>query len=172
MTDVPRFSEVLEGYLELAGQLLETWTPFLNDVSAEVDAGTYDAKDAADDFPTVARLTVESWRLIGSEAIDALAILTSDFSELGSVTGYTTDPKNSGMARTLSWKGDLMSVTGEKLPAERVKIVPAKLAKDATAFTLYFDGDGRKARTYDGHVVATDVSGTVQDDVFVSVTIG
>ena len=43
MSDVPRVSEALEGYIDLASEFLSKWTPYVNGVAAKVDAGTYDA---------------------------------------------------------------------------------------------------------------------------------
>jgi hypothetical protein len=171
MSNVPRFSEVFEGYVDLANQLLGSWTPFVSGVSAKVDAGTYDADEAAADFPTVAKLVTDSLILIGSEAIDALSILTSDFSEETTVGGYGTDPAKAATTRTLSVKDDLKSVSGQVLPKEKVDLQPDTLAPSHTQFVIDVDGDGLKARTYDGHVVATDETGD-SEDIFVSVTIG
>lgn len=170
MNDVPRFSEVLEGYLDLASQLLNHWTPFLNGVSAQVEAGTYQATDATTGFPAAAKLVADSWMWIGSEAIDALAILTKDFGEQEVVTGYAT--LSTGTTRTLALKGPLKSVTDKELPAHRVTIVPTTLDPNSTEFALHVNGDGMKARTYDGWVVATPAQGGVAEEVFVSVTIG
>jgi hypothetical protein len=109
--------------------------------------------------------------LIGSEAIDALSILTSDFSEETTVGGYGTDPAKAATTRTLSVKDDLKSVSGQVLPKEKVDLQPDTLAPSHTQFVIDVDGDGLKARTYDGHVVATDETGD-SEDIFVSVTIG
>jgi hypothetical protein len=171
MSDPPRFSEVFEGYVVLANQLLGSWTPFVSGVAAKVDAGTYDSDEAAQDFPTVAKLITDSLMLIGSEAIDALAILTSDFSEETTVSGFGTDPAKAATTRTLSVKSDLKSVSGQVLPKAKVDLKPDTLAPTFTQFVLDVDGDGLKARTYDGYVVATDETGSTEE-VFVSVTIG
>jgi hypothetical protein len=171
MSDPPRFSEVFEGYVDLANHLLGSWTPFVSGVSAKVDAGTYDSGEAAKDFPTVAKLITDSMMAIGSEAIDALAILTSDFSEETTVGGYGTDPAKAATTRTLSVKSDLTSVSGQVLPKAKVDLKPETLAPTFTQFVLDVDGDGLKARTYDGYVVATDEAGG-SEEIFVSVTIG
>ena len=171
MNDVNRFGEAYEGYAVLATQLLESWTPFVSDVSAKVGDGTYDAGDAADDFPTFAKLVADSLMAIGSEAIDALAILTSDFDEETTTGGYGTDPAKAGTTRTLTVKDDLKSVSGQVLPKQKVTVKPATLAPTNTQFEIDVDGDGLKARTYDGYVVATDGAGNAEE-IFVSVTIG
>jgi hypothetical protein len=171
MSDVPRFGEVLEGYVDLARHLLQSWTPFVSTVSARVDAGTYDSNAAASDFPTLVKLITDSMMAIGSEAIDAVAILTSDFSEETKVAGYGTDPAKAATTRTLSVKEDLKSVSGQKIPKERVTLKPHTLPPGHTQFVIDVDGDGLKARTYDGYVVATDETGGTED-IFVSVTIG
>lgn len=171
MSETPKFGEVFEGYAELANQLLGIWTPFVSGVSSKVDAGTYDAGEAAKDFPTVAKHITDSLILIGSEAIDALAILTSDFSEETTVVGYGTNPAKAATTRTLSVKDDLKSVSGQKILKEKVALKPHTLAPTHTQFVIGVDGDGLKARTYDGHVVATDETGGTED-IFVSVTIG
>lgn len=176
MSDVPRVSEAFEGYVVLAHELLGRWTQFTSGIAAKVDAGTYDAGAAQAEFPKAAKLGADSLFLTGSEAVDALAILTSDFSEKTTVTGYGTDPKAAGTTRTLAWKADLKSVTGEVLPHGKVKLLPSTLPPGQTDFTLEVDGEGRKARTYDGHVLATSTATATTpvnvEDIFVSVTIG
>lgn len=171
MSNVPRFDEVVEGYALLADELLDSWTPFLTTIAAKVNAGTYDPDAATADFPKLAKLVAGSVIGIGLEAFDALAILTSDFSEEKKISGYRTDPAKAATTRTLTVKDDLTSVTGMTLPKSRVTIVPAQLAPSTTQFVLDVDGDGLKARTYDGYVLATDTAGGVEE-IFVSVTIG
>jgi len=174
MSSVPRFSEAVEGYGELAQELLGQWAPFAKSVAAKVDAGTYDGGAASADFPVVAKLVTDSWVAIGSEAIDALSILTSDFSEDGRVIGYST--KKATLPRTLAVKGALKSVTGEVLPHAQIAVEPATLSENETAFVLVFDAHGLKARTYDGWIVATSpATGSAPasvEEIPVSVTIG
>lgn len=171
MNEATRLSEAFEGYAELAKELVDQWVPFVGGVSAKVDAGTYDGDAASADFPVVAKLVADSWFAIGSEAIDALSILTSDFSEDGRVIGYGTDDKKAALTRTLVVKAALESVTGEVLPRRQIAVEPATLPEHQTEFTLVFDAHGLKARTYDGHVVATDTAGETEE-IPVSVTIG
>lgn len=178
MSDSARFGEALEGWVERANELLDEWTPFLQSVSAKIDAGTYDANAASADFPAAARLVARSVIGLGAEAIDAVAILTSDFSEVDEVT-YFIGAVKAGSTRTLSLKDDLKSFTGEKLLKNRVKIKPDPLSPSDTQFTLEVNGDGVKARTYDGHVVVTTTTAgagaaasTDVDEILVSVTIG
>ena len=75
------------------------------------------------------KLVADSLFLIGSEAVDAFAILTSGFSEKTTVTGYGTD-EAAGTTRTLALKADLKSVTGEVLPHGKVKLLPSTLPPD------------------------------------------
>lgn len=175
MSDFPRFGEAFEGYVERVNELLDEWTPFIKAVSGKIDAGTYDGDSASADFPRVAKLVADSLFGLGSEAIDALAILTSDFSEEEKVT-YSVGAAKAGSTRTLALKGDLTSVTGQVLPKSRVKFKPSTLHSADSAFTLDVNGDGLKARTYDGYVVITTVASATSpadvDEMFVSVTIG
>ena len=170
MSDVDRFGEVFEGYVDLAKDLLTSWTPFVTAVSTKANSGTYTANDAEADFPAAAKLVVDSLMDVGSEAIDALSILTGDFSEDVEVICYC-DAAKSGSQRTLALKDKLKSVSGQELDASLVKIKPQPLGGNETQFTLTVNGDGLKARTYDGTVVAT-AGGKVVEEIFVSVTIG
>lgn len=171
MNEVSRVGEVLEGYAVLVNQLAADWTPYVNTVSTAVGSGTYDADNAAADFPQLAKLVADSLIAIGSEMVDAYAILTSDFSEQSLVAGLGTDPAKAATTRILTVKGDLVSVSGQTLPHQRVTPVPATLAPTHTQFDLDVDGDGIKARTYDGFIIATDTAGA-QEEIPVTVTIG
>jgi predicted phage tail protein len=171
MNDVDRLTEVIEGYAVLAGVLLKKWSPFLTVVSAKAAAGSYQATDAKSDFPTAAKLVAETMMAFGSEAVDALSIATSSFSEQMSTSEYTSNPAHAGTTRTVLVKADLVSATGKTLPKARVKPVPDTLAPTLTTFALDVDCDGMKARTYDGVIVVTDVAGDVEE-ILVSVTVG
>ena len=116
MNEVSRVGEVLEGYAVLVNQLAADWTPYVNTVSTAVGSGTYDADNAAADFPQLAKLVADSLIAIGSEMVDAYAILTSDFSEQSLVAGLGTDPAKAATTRILTVKGDLVSVSGQTLP--------------------------------------------------------
>jgi len=53
-----------------------------------------------------------------------------------------------------------VSVTGEVLPKGRITFVPDDhLAPGETEFALEVNGNGVKARTYDGWIVATGANG-------------
>lgn len=171
MSEVPQISEAVQGYAELAQQLLADWTPYVTGLSTKVAAGTYGPEDIEADFSSLVKLVADSLFAIGSEAVDALAILTSDFSDESTVDGYCTNPAMAGTVRTLTIKGDLKSVTEQVLPKDRVKPVPATLNPKKIAFDLKVDGAEMKARTYDGFVVSTDAAGVVEE-IPVSVTIG
>ena len=88
---------------------------------------------------------------------------------------YAVGAGKAGSTRTLVLKDDLKSFTGEKLLKNRVKIKPDPLSSSDTQFTLEVNGDGVKARTYDGYVVVTTATAGAPadvDEIFVSVTIG
>jgi hypothetical protein len=171
MNDVDRLGEVIEGYAELAGVLLNKWSPYVTAMSAKAAAGNYQAADVKADFPTVAKLVAETLLAFGSEAFDALSIATMSFSEQMSTTEYTSNPANAGESRTVAVKADLVSATGKTLPKERVKPTPDTLAPTQTKFTLDVDCDGMKARTYDGVIVVADGHGDTEE-ILVSVTVG
>lgn len=169
MDELTRLTEVLEGYAELAAELATNWASFLHDLSTKAGTGAYGPDEAAADFPAAARLALTSLMAIGSEAVDALAIMTSDFSEETTEGGLTLPAAKT--SRTLAVKADFTSVTGKVLPKDRITIVPNHLAPGETQFALEVDGDGLKARTYDGWVVATDADGA-EVEVKETVTIG
>jgi len=171
MSDVPRFSEAFEGYTDLASELLKNWTPFVTSVSAKVGDRAYTPEQAGEDFAAFAKLATQSLALVASEGLDALSVLTSGFSEELEVGDLSTGSVDASTTRTLTPKGDFLSVTGEVLPKSRIKVVPDTLAPNETKFVLDVDGTGLKARTYDGFVVATDEAGGTYDHPE-SVTIG
>jgi hypothetical protein len=171
MTGDLHLDKVVKGYEVLADQLLKTWSPYLTAVSTKVAAGNYQPAQAEADFSAGFALAMKSMLAIGSEGLDAISIMTSTFSEQEHVGGYHTDTAHASTARTLTVKADLVSASGQTLPKARVKPSPDTLAPNTTGFDLDVNGDGMKARTYDGVVVATDASGAVEE-IQVSVTIG
>jgi len=171
MTGDPHIGEVMEGYGVLADQLLKNWTPFLTAVSAKLAAGNYQAKDAEADFGAGAKLFVESMMAIGSEALDAAAIMSSNFDEVVVAGGYDTEIELD-QVRTLTVNDDLTSKSGLTLPKDRVTLEPATLQPQCSHFQTVVNGDGIKARTYDGVVLVTKASGVVVDQVDVTVTVG
>jgi hypothetical protein len=168
MGEVDRFSEVLDGYSELTNELLAAWTAFLTGLSTTLGAGSYGPAEAASDFPAAAKLAVDSMIAIASEAVDAVSILTSSFSEEATEDGVFAKANTD---RILTPEADFVSVTGEVLAKSRITFHPAQLPAGKTDFELKVDGDGVKARTYDGWVVATDSEGHA-DRVPETVTVG
>lgn len=171
MSDDLHLGEVMEGYTVLVGELLKEWSPWVTAVATKMATGTYQQADVEADFPAGVKLVASSLFAIGSEAVDAVTVMTSTYDEQRLISGFGTDPGRATAVRSLVVKADLESVTGRTLPKERVKAVPATLAVGVTEFDLAVNGYGMKARTYDGIIVATDASGGVEE-VKVSVTIG
>lgn len=172
MSESPQLGEVLEGYLETAQELLADWTPYVTGVSAKLSAGSYGQPEAAADFPAFAKLVAESAFKAGGQLVRTMAVLGSDFSTTSTEGGYVIEAQKVAVELTLSLKGDLKSVTGQVLPADRVTIVPATLVPPATDFALVVDAQGIKARTYDGFVVAKNPAGAVVQTIPVSRTVG
>ena len=169
MDPVSRFGEVLDGYSDLVDELQASWAQFLNGISTKLAAGPYGPDDAAADFPAAVQLALESMIAVGSEAFDALSIMTSSFSEKTTEGGLVLAKSN--LARALTVKADFVSVTGEVLPKDQITISPDQLPPGETQFALEVNTDGVKARTYDGWVVATPANGKA-DEVRKTVTIG
>ena len=169
MDEVDRVSEVLDGYSELTKELLAGWTPFLSNLSTKLGAGPYGVDEAAADFPAAAKLTVDSMIAIGSEAIDALSVLTDPFSDETTEDGVLA---KANTARVLTVEADFVSVTGEVLPKSRITFEPDPLPPGETEFALKVNDIGLKARTYDGWVVATNPNGDADPPVRQTVTIG
>lgn len=170
MSESPQIGEVIEGYAELAQDLLASWTPYLTGLTAKVGANQYGPDDAKADFSVLAKLVTDSMFRIGSEALDALSILSDDFDETGAIDVFDLPQKVTGH-RTLTLKGDLKSVTGKILPKDRIVLVPDTLVPPATQFSMVVDETGMKARTYDGYVLATAATGAVEE-IPVSWTVG
>lgn len=171
MTDVPKFDEVLEAYAVMTKNLADDWTPFLTGLSGKIGTDAYGPDEATADFPTVAKLMALSFARIVGEAGDALATLTNDWNETKEGAAHAMILKK-GTKVTLKLKGELTSVTGKKIPLDRVTIVPDQLVYPDKNWHLVVQEDGLKARTYDGFVVATDVAGVVVEETPVSWTIG
>jgi hypothetical protein len=171
MSDDVHFDKVMKGYGVLTSQLVTDWSPYVTKVATKLSGGNYQAADAETDFAEGFKLAMESLMAFGFEALDAVSIMTSTYSELEHIHGYHADPAHAGTARTLAVKADLVSFSGETLPKARVTTTPATLAPKDIAFDLDVNGDGMKARTYEGVVVATDASGGIEE-IKVSVTIG
>ena len=153
MNDVPRISEALEGYGDLASDLEKKWTPFLKQVAVRANDGVYTQTDAEADFPAFAKVVADSLFLTAAQAVRALSILTGDFSTTQTVDATAVDDATT--TRKLSVADDFVSVTKEVLPKSRLTMVPDTLAPGEKAFKLVIQEDGMKARTFDGVVVAT-----------------
>ena len=161
-------AEVIQGYSELASFLLKRWTEHASKVAERLDDGSYDADSGAADLATSASLTVESWFLLASEALDAAAILSGGQRQphlVDSVAFWSPLP---GAALTL--EGPLVNTLDtDQLPAAVVTIRPAQLAAAAADFTLRADATGHHGGTYWGTVRAT--APAAQDLVTVWITV-
>ena len=144
---------VVQEYSELASSLLERWSDHASKVATKLDAGSYDADEAAADLAACARLAADSGFLLASEALDAVAVLTGRQGEphlVESVTFSTTLP-----GAELELTGQLVNGFGLTLPVHVVELRPPSLAAKATTFSLRADASGRPGGTYRGQVKAS-----------------
>jgi hypothetical protein len=149
-----RLKEVAEGYAELAETLATRWCAHAEKTAAGVEAGDYGVEAARRDLAACAFLVTESWFLVASEAVDAIAILTGTQHRPYVLDSRAFVSPLPGAA--LSLDGPLSaSVRQDAVPVDRVTILPAELKPGKQQFRLRVDAGGRKADTYTGKVTAT-----------------
>jgi hypothetical protein len=153
-------SEVVEGYTELASDLVGKWSEHASKVAAKLDAGTYDADQAVSDLGCGAVLATESVVAIASKALDAVAILTGrqfEPYEVESDSFFTTLP-----GAALAVAGPFTDLVGTaSLPASAITVTPAQLDPAATEFQLHAIATGVRGATYFG-IVEASASGQVE----------
>src|SRR5215207_9152600 len=146
-------AHVVDGYNRLAASLLERWSAHASMVATKLDAGGYDADDAAADLAATASLATESGFLLASEALDAAAILTGRQDEPHIVDSEVFSTSLAGAKLRLA--GPLVSGHGSALPAAVVSVKPPELEPTEADFSLRADATGHRAGTYVGSVVAS-----------------
>ncbi|MCX6397949.1 MAG: hypothetical protein NTV23_15785 [Propionibacteriales bacterium] len=171
MSENLQIGEVLEGYAEATQELVAEWTPYLTGLSGKATSGSYGPTEVADEFPALVQLVAASLFKLSGQAVRTVEVLSSDLTEAPSVDGYVVAAQKVATTLTLKLKGDLVSVTGEVLPMKQVTLVPDHVVAPAD-FDVVADGNGFKARTYDGMVLATDPTGALVQEIFVSVSVG
>ena len=162
-------SDVVEGYTRLGSWLVERWAAQASKVAGKLDAGTYDAKSAADDMASTASLAAETGFLLVSEAFDAVAVLTGRQGLPHIVYSDWFDSSLPGA--TLSVAGALTDVLhSDALHPSVVAVEPSSLGPGETQFRLRADASGHRAGTYLGSVLAS-TPGAAAEPVEVWITV-
>jgi hypothetical protein len=144
---------VVQEYAELTSSLLVRWSDHASKVATKLDAGSYDADDAAADLAACAMLAADSGFLLASEALDAVAVLTG---RQGKQHMVVSRPFSTSLAgATLELAGPLVNGFGEKLPADVIVLQPPALKAKETEFRLRADASGRPGGAYRGAVKAS-----------------
>ncbi|MCW2786553.1 MAG: hypothetical protein JWP74_3070 [Marmoricola sp.] len=166
-TEAEKFNAVVDGYVELAQDLIAGWTPFLGGLSAKVTSTSFGPEQAAAEFPMFAKLLSDTMVRVFCEAGDALSTLTTSYDQ-HSVVHVEFDPVPGAGVLTLSLEGDLVSAENDVMPKERFTLVPDKLVPPDTSCDLKFDGAGLQPTSYNGWLVSTDANGAEVARTFVS----
>jgi hypothetical protein len=156
--------DVVDGCNKLGTWLVTEWSEQASEVAEKLDAGTYDADAAVADLASTATLAAESWFLLASEALAAVALLSRQERYV------VEDTFDAPAGARLELAGPLEAGFGELLPVTLLTLDPSQLAPTETAFALRADATSCGAGAYDGWVLAyTD--GVPPVEVFVSLTI-
>jgi hypothetical protein len=140
--------EVVDGCNKLGTWLVTEWSEQASEVAAKLDDGTYDADSAAADLAKTATLAAESWFLLASEALAAVALLSRQERYI------VEDTFDAPAGARLELAGPLEAGFEQLLPVTLVSVVPSQLAPTRTAFKLIADATTCAAGTYDGTVLA------------------
>jgi hypothetical protein len=143
--------EVFEGYAETAKDLMRKWSDYASGVATNLDRG-YGLDSASGDLGHVVSLAIETGARLSWEALDAVATLTG--APVGPRFVESEEFTSPLEGARLKLKGDLKDRPGDTLHAAVAKVVPARLAPDATKFKLRVDAAECPAGVYRGTVVA------------------
>jgi hypothetical protein len=143
-----RFDDVVKGYAGLGTWLVEQWSARASAVAAKLDAGAYDANDAAADLDAAAVLAIRSAFMVASEPLDAIAILLVDDERL---TSLDSQSFHAPPGARLALNGALADLLGHTLSAS---VAPSQLDAGRTGFVLRVDPTGQPGATYFGQVDA------------------
>lgn len=145
---------VAEDWAELAEVLLGRWSEHASAVAERLDAGGYDADQAAADFATTVSLAADCWVRLAAKGLDAVAILSGSQCQPHKVRSDVFATALAGA--TLKLAGGLRNGLGsDELPERVVRVDPSALAPGGTEFSLQADATGHRAGTYTGTVEAS-----------------
>jgi hypothetical protein len=136
-------SQVVDGYAQLASELVERWSDHASTIAAKVKTGHYGIDDAVGDLATTTFIAGQSCFFVAAETLDAIAILSGTQREPPYVESrvYTSPLPGATLALTRA----LTSGSGDTVPNAAVTLLPATLG-----------ATGCRGARYRGEVTATD----------------
>src|SRR5688572_27014536 len=150
------YTDIVQGYVDLASDLLERWTTQAGKVASKLDSRSYKPDTAMADLAATATLATETGFLFASEALEALAICTER--ERGPYY-VDSDPFYSpAPGATLQLEGPLVGLGAvpDQLPVSVIEILPSSaLGPNDTEFRLQANATGHQGITYAGRVTAS-----------------
>jgi hypothetical protein len=150
--------DVVEGYTTLASSLLKRWSKLASNAATKLDAGDYDAADAAEDWAAGATLATEGglrWAAETAEAFAGCVGLEAGPNVVSSLTFRAP------AGAKLELYGPLVKGAKlDELPTRVVRIEPAQLGPTETEFKLQADASGYRGATYVGAVKASTDAGS------------
>jgi hypothetical protein len=130
------YGDAVEGWVQLAQWLVNSWGTRVNKIANRVDSGSYTANEAATDLVDLAYLAAESTFLVGNEVVEAAAVLSGDQNLPRPIVSGTFHAKQAPtFARTLELDGPLTSpLAASSIPVSAVTIVPGPRPADPPRF--------------------------------------
>ena len=158
-----RLQQVVNGYAQLGSYLVQQWSAQATTVATRLDGGSYTADLLVQDVVAGARLAGWSAFLMGSEALDATAIITGRQADPHIVDSEPFAVPFPGATFTAT--EPLIAIGGtDSLPTRAISFV-----SDDKQFRVRADATGHQGSLYRGKVQATAGSNAAQVDVFVIV---
>ena len=138
-----------DGYVRLGQSLLVEWRTYLQDVGARPAPMT--ANQAVKDAVEGALLAARGAFLLGSETLDAIAILKGPDEQIVTTRPYVSPPADA----ELELVDDFVNLHGRPLPLGAITIERLTPEKGETRFRLRIQASGHPSGAYRGTVRVT-----------------
>ena len=142
-------ARVADGYANLAIRLAGEWRAHIAEVSTRPGPAT--ANQAVADAVAAARLLAESAFLLGSETLDAIAVLKGPEPPIARSEVYGAAPADAELALV----DDFANLHGSPLPLSVLSIIRLDPAKDNTRFYVRADAAGQPSGRFRGTVIVS-----------------
>jgi hypothetical protein len=170
-----RYELVVDGYVQLAGYLMEQWGQRYTNIAAQIDQGALNSETLMATASDCVGFAVQSVALLLNETLDAAAVMSGTQDEPHIVTSATFETSATGDAaagrRTLRVAAPMIADLGhDSLPLAAITVQPDTLEPGATTFELAVDASGHPALGYSGVVHVHDEAGQQIEAIDVWVT--
>ena len=160
-----RVTEAVDGYRQLATQLVTQWGNLASGIAAKIDQDEYDGKAVVDAWAETARLSMKTSYLMWNEVVEAAATLSF---RPGERYVAHSDPFQSPLpGATLAVDGPLVGQQSKGILIARVD--QPELADGERTFSLHADATDCEGDTYKGTVLASRGGKTLPVKVFIVV---